>query len=552
MTLLAAFKALLYRYTGRTDLLVGSPIANRNRAEIEGLIGVFVNKLVLRTDVSGDPTFRELLQRLREVTLGAYAHQDLPFEKLVEELQPERSLSYNPVFQVMFQLRNNPMPPLELPGLALSMLQVETNTTQCDLSLDLEEVGERLQASVEYSTDLFDRATITRMLGHLQTLLEGIAANPEQHLWGLPLLTAAEKQQLLEWNNTNTGYFPNQCPQDLFEKQVEQTPDAPAAVFDNQQLTYRQLNAKANQIAHYLQKLGARKEVLVGVCADRSLEAIAAFLGVLKAGAAYLPLDPAYPPKRLAYMLEDARAPLLLTQQHLLNKLPPHSCKVVCLDADWEQVARESEENPSNTATPENLAYVTYTSGSTGRSKGVAVNRSSLVNAYLGWETAYGLRSGVTSHLQMASFSFDVFSGDLMRALCSGGKLVLCDREKLLAPQQLYELMRQQKIDFAEFVPAVLRNLIQYLEESGQRLDFMKIVVCGSDSWYASEYEKFRQFCGRETRLINSFGITEATIDSCYFESATGNLAGEQLVPIGRPFPNTQLYLRNGSKAPSF
>ena len=550
MTLLAAFKALLYRYTGRTDLLVGSPIANRNRAEIEGLIGVFVNTLVLRTDVSGDPTFRELLQRLREVTLGAYAHQDLPFEKLVEELQPERSLSYNPVFQVMFQLRNNPMPPLNLRGLTLSMLEVETNTTQCDLSLDLEEVGERLQASVQYSTDLFDRATITRMLGHLQTLLEGIAANPQQHLWSLPLLTAAEKQQLLEWNNTNTGYFPNPCPQELFEKQVEQTPDAPAAVFDKQQLTYRQLNAKANQIAHYLQKLGASPEVLVGVCADRSEEAIAAFLGVLKAGAAYLPLDPAYPPKRLAYMLEDAQAPLLLTQQHLLNKLPPHSCKVVCLDADWEQVALESEENPSNTATPENLAYVTYTSGSTGRSKGVAVNRSSLVNAYLGWETAYELRSGVTSHLQMASFSFDVFSGDLMRSLCSGGKLVLCDREKLLAPQKLYELMRQQKIDFAEFVPAVLRNLIQYLEESGQRLDFMKIVVCGSDSWYTSEYEKFRQFCGPETRLINSFGITEATIDSCYFESATGNLAGEQLVPIGRPFPNTQLYILDAALGP--
>lgn len=550
MTLLAAFKALLYRYTGQTDLLVGSPIANRNRAEIEGLIGVFVNTLVLRTDVSGDPTFRELLQRLREVTLGAYAHQDLPFEKLVEELQPDRSLSYNPVFQVMFQLRNNPMPPLNLPGLTLSLLNVETNTTQFDLSLDLEEVGERLQASVEYSTDLFDRATITRMLRHLQTLLEGIAAHPEQQLSSLPLLTAAEKQQLLEWNNTKTGYLPNQCPHELFEKQVKQTPDAIAVVFDNQQLTYRQLNAKANQIAHYLQKLGASREVLVGVCADRSLQAIAAFLGVLKAGAAYLPLDPAYPPKRLAYMLEDAGAPLLLTQQHLLNKLPPHSCKVVCLDADWEQVSLESEENPSNTATPENLAYVTYTSGSTGRSKGVAVNRSSLVNAYLGWETAYGLRSGVTSHLQMASFSFDVFSGDLMRSLCSGGKLVLCDRDLLLAPQKLYELMRQQKINFAEFVPAVLRNLIQYLEESGQRLDFMKIVVCGSDSWYGSEYEKFRQFCSPETRLINSFGVTEATIDSCYFESATGNLAGEQLVPIGRPFPNTQLYILDASLQP--
>lgn len=539
MTLLAAFKTLLCRYIGQTDIVVGSTIANRNRSEIEGLIGGFINTLVLRTNLSGNPSFRDLLRRVREVTLGAYAHQDLPFEKLVEELQPTRSLSRNPLFQVMFQLRNAPMPSLELPGLNLSLLEVERGTTQFDLSLDMEEVGERLKASIEYSTDLFDAATITRMLGHLQTILESIVAHPDQSISHLPLLTQAEQQQFLAWNDTKIAY-PEVLIHQLFEQQVERTPDAIAVVCEDQQLTYRELNQKANSLAHYLQKLGVGADVLVGICVERSLDIIVAMLGVLKAGGAYLPLDPCYPQQRLAFMLEDAEVSVLLTQQRLLEWLP--QCNgIVCLDK-WEAIASENQDNPAINVKPNNLAYTIYTSGSTGKSKGVQIEHRSLANAYFAWEQAYQLRSTATCHLQMASFSFDVFTGDMVRALCSGGKLVLCPRDLLLSPPMLYELIVREKIDCAEFVPVVLRNLLQYLETSKQRLD-MKLIVCGSDSWYGSEYKKVREFCSEKTRVINSFGLTEATIDNSYFESTAIDSLGDQLLPIGRPFANTQIYI---------
>jgi amino acid adenylation domain-containing protein len=406
------------------------------------------------------------------------------------------------------------------------------------------------------------------MLGHFQTLLEGIVANPNQRLSDLPILTEAERQQLLvEWNNTQTNDSQAQCIHELFEAQVRLTPDAVAVVFEQQQLTYQQLNQRANQLAHYLQKLGVQPEVLVGICMERSLEMVVGLLGILKAGGAYLPLDPAYPQERLAFMLEDAQVPVLLTHQQLVEKLPKHQAQVVNLDADWEaiakrccvkrsyrvsgaQIAREGSNNPVTEVRANNLAYAIYTSGSTGKSKGVLVQHSSLVNAYLAWEEAYQLRSLASCHLQMASFSFDVFSGDLVRALCSGGKLVLCPRELLLEPASLYALMRQQQVDCAEFVPAVLRNLIQYLEKSEQRLDFMRILICGSDSWYVGEYKKFLKFCSPQTRLINSFGLTEATIDSTYFESPTVDLPVEQLVPIGRPFSNTQLYILDSHLQP--
>ncbi|HEY9873911.1 MAG TPA: amino acid adenylation domain-containing protein, partial [Candidatus Obscuribacterales bacterium] len=542
MLLLAAFKTLLYRYIDRADIVVGSPIANRNRAELEGLIGVFINTLVLRSDLSGNPSFSELLRRVREVTLGAYANQDLPFEKLVEELQPSRSLSRNPIFQVMFQLRNAPMPPLQLPGLTLSLLEIPRETTQFDLSLDMEEVGERLKASIDYSTDLFDAETIARMLGHFETLLTGIVAAPSQPISNLPLLTNAEQQQLLEWNNTAVEYPPVLIHK-LFEAQVEKTPDAIAVLFANQELTYRELNNRANQLAHYLQKLEVKPEVLVGICIERSPEILVAILGILKAGAAYLPLDPCYPQQRLAFMLEDAQVSVLLTQQRLLDLLPESDAKVVCLDADWQSISQESTNKPTSDVTPDNLVYTIYTSGSTGTSKGVEITHRSLSNAYFAWEQAYQLRSDVTCHLQMASFSFDVFTGDMVRALCSGGKLVLCPHDLLLSPPRLYELMVQHQVDCAEFVPVVLRNLLQYLEQNGKRLDFMKLLICGSDSWYGSEYEKLRQFCDAQTRIINSFGVTEATIDSSYFETDGTELVGDRLLPIGKPFANTQLYI---------
>jgi NRPS condensation-like uncharacterized protein len=313
MTLLAAFKTLLYRYTGQEDILLGSPIANRNRREIEELIGLFANTLVFRTNLSSNPTFKELLGSVREVALGAYNHQDLPFEKLVEILQPERDLSHNPLFQVLFSLRNVPTPQIKLPGVTLSSLEIERKTARFDLALDLEEGLEGINGTLEYSQDLFDASTARRIAGHFLTLLESIAANPEQRISTLPILTKPEQQQLLfEWNNTQSELPKNQCVHGLFEAQTERTPDAIAVVFDGQQLTYRELNRRANQLAHHLKNLGVKPEIPVGILVDRSLEMVVGLLGILKAGGAYVPLDPAYPPERLDFMLEDAEVAVLL------------------------------------------------------------------------------------------------------------------------------------------------------------------------------------------------------------------------------------------------
>jgi len=551
MTLLAAFQTLLYRYTGQEDICIGSPIANRNRSETEDLIGFFVNTLVLRTDMSENPSFQELLGRVREVALGAYAHQDLPFEQLVEALQPERNLSHQPLFQVMFALENAPMSALELPSLTLSSLNIDSSTAKFDLTLSMEDTEQGLVGSLEYNTDLFDVATISRMLEHFQTLLEGIVANPEQPLSDLPLLTQPERQQLLvEWNDTLVAYPKDVCIHQLFEAQVERTPNAVAVMFEDQQLTYGELNRRANQVAHHLRSLGVDPDDRVGICVERSLEMIAGLLGILKAGGAYVPLDPAYPKDRLAYMLNDSQMPILVTTEKLSAALPEHQARVVYLDKDWGINSADSDVAPVSSVTDENLAYVIYTSGSTGKPKGVGIAHRSLVNAYLAWEDAYQLRSLCKSHLQMASFSFDVFSGDLVRALCSGAKLVICPREWLLEPENLYELMLQEKIDCAEFVPVVLRNLIQYLERTKQDLSFMRLLIAGSDSWHIKEYQQFQHFCDPQTRLINSYGATEATIDSSYFESAALSFSIDGLVPIGRPFANTQIYILDSHLQP--
>ncbi len=585
MTLLAAFQTLLYRYSGQDDINIGTPIANRNRAEIEPLIGCFINTLVLRGDLSGDPSFRELLRRVRETALGAFAHQDLPFEMIVEALQPERDLSRTPLFQVMFILQNAPVGRFDMPGLTLSAVEAESGVSTFDLTLAVSEGAEELQGALEYNTDLFDAATIARMLGHFETLLGAIAVDHALPVSALPLLTEAERRQLLvEWNDTAVAYPLDRCIHRLFEDQAARTPDAVAVRFEHQRLSYAELNGRANQLAHHLQSLGVGPETLVGVCAERSLELIVAVLAVLKAGGAYLPLDPTYPAERLQYMLADAQVAVLLTTQEqrtesttdrkgvlhtppaddegVYRTTPPADDEgayrttppvddgqwvLVDLDADWEMIVRQPGTNPDTVATPNNLAYVIYTSGSTGQSKGVMVTHRNLANAYLAWEEAYKLRTDTHVHLQMASFSFDVFTGDLVRALCSGGTLVLCPRDLLLAPEQLYDLMRRELVDCAEFVPAVLRHLIQHLEQRGRRLDFMRLLICGSDAWHAGEYQLFRRYCGPHTRLINSFGLTEATIDSTYFEAAGNDAAEAQLangrLPIGRPFANTQIYI---------
>ena len=554
MTLLSAFQVLLHRYSGQEDICVGSPIANRNRMETEGLIGFFVNTLVLRGDLSGDPPFRQLVRRAREVTLEAYAHQDLPFEMVVAALQPDRELGKNPLFQVMFMFgegaKGASPRSLDLPGLTVSELEREGATSTFDLTLAMGEGPAGLTAVLEYSTELFDEATIDRMLGHLRNLLEGIAADPDRPISKLPLLGEEERRRILvEWNDTAAADpRAGQCIQQLFESQARLTPGATAVVFPPLEagapavrLDYGELDRRANQLARHLRRLGVGPGVPVGICAERSPEMVVGVLGVLKAGGAYLPIDPAYPSERLRYILEDSRVSVLLTQSRLVAGLP-QPARVVCLDGDWPAIAAERDADLECTGSPDDLAYLIYTSGSTGKPKGTMIRQRSLVNAYLGWEEAYELRE-VRSHLQMASFAFDVFTGDLVRALCSGGKLVLCPREHLLEPARLHALMREEGVEYAEFVPAVLRALADHLEESGQDLAFLRLLVCGSDVWRVGEYRRFLRLCGPGTRLVNSFGLTEATIDSSYFESRSLDLPEERLVPIGRPFANTRLYI---------
>jgi amino acid adenylation domain-containing protein/thioester reductase-like protein len=560
MTLLSAFKVLLQRYTGQEDVMVDSPIAGRTREETERLIGFFVNSLVLRTDLSGDPTFREVLGRVREVCLGAYANQHVPFEKVVEAVQPERDLSRPPVAQVSFMLHKDLVEARELEGGVRFSLQAIDIGDELDLTLYLWEGRGGLTGTLVYNNVLFEAETIERMLEHYRTLLEGVARDATQRVSQLSLMTALERGRVLrEWNATSLEVGERLWVEE-FEARALSQPLAEALVVPAEdggtegaeRLTYGELNERANRLAHYLMKKGVGPEVRVGVCCERSWERVVGVLGVLKAGGAYVPLDPSYARPRLQFMLEDARVQVLLSQRSLRESLPAHPAEVVSLDADWEAIGRESGENPGRRLRPEQLAYVIYTSGSTGRPKGVMVSHGSVENAYRAWERDYGLGEGVRCHLQMASFSFDVCTGDVVRALGSGAKLVLCPKEVLLQAERLYGLMVREGVDCAEFVPAVVRPLMEHLSRSGTDLTFMKLMIVGSDVWYGGEYEALSRYVGESTRLVNSYGVAEATIDSSYYEGRGEVLEREGLVPIGRPFANTRMYVvdRRGEPVP--
>src|SRR5213594_4160281 len=356
MTLLAAFDVLLARYSGQEELVVGTPIANRTRVETEELIGCFVNTLVLRVDTSGNPRFCELLRRVKQVALEAYAHQDVPFEKLVEELQPKRDLSRTALFQVMFVLQNVPMAEMKLEGLTLSEVEIDRQVAKFDLTVTMWETEEGLTGVVEYNTDLFEAGTMERLVGHWERLLEGIAKNAEQRVWELPLLGEAERRQVVEeWNQTESAFPTTKCLHELIEHQASVSPDSIAITFGEQSLNYAELNVRANQLAHYLRSRGVRSETLVGVLLERSLDMLVGLLGILKAGGAYVPLDPAYPADRLAFMIEDAGLSLVLTQERLTSEFPAGRARLLCLDKDWPSIAQESRENPVVTVAPANL-----------------------------------------------------------------------------------------------------------------------------------------------------------------------------------------------------
>ena len=546
MTMLAVFKVLLHRYTGQTDIVVGSPIANRNRFEIEPLIGFFVNNLVLRTNLKDNPSFSELLSRVRSVALGAYAHQDFPFEKLVDELQPERNLSQNPLFQVVFSVQNAPMEELQLKGLQLSRLELEYNTTRLDLEWHVWEHPQGLKVMVAYATDLFAQETIKRMLGHFQTLLAGVVANPQQQIWELPLLSATEQQQLLsEWNDTSADYAKHLCIHQLFEAQVEQTPDAVALVFEDQQLTYHQLNVRANRLAHYLQSMGTGPEVLVGLCVERSPEMVVGMLGILKAGGAYVPLDPAYPQERLAFILSDAGVSVVLTQQHLVKRLSQHSAHIVCLDLDTDAQsnADESQDNPGNCVTSDHLTYVMYTSGTTGLPKGVAVTHKA-VNRLV-CNTNYVTLETADKIAQVANTSFDAATFEIWGALLNGAQLVGVSKDVALSPHELALQLQQKGISVLFLTTALFQQLAR---EVPQAFAGLRYLLFGGESVDPISVQKVFEN-GSPKQLLHVYGPTESTTFSSYYwvqevlESATS-------IPIGRPIANTQIYLLDSRLMP--
>lgn len=552
MTLLAAFMVLLHRYTQQGDIAIGTSIANRNRSETEGLIGFFVNTLVLRTQLTGNPRFRQFLKHVREVALGAYAHQDLPFEQLVEELQPERDLSHNSLFQVMFILQNAPTEDLKLPGLTLSTLKVESGTASFDLTLSMVDAEQGLKGTLEYNTDLFEAARIDRMLQHFQVLLEGIVTNPDHCLSDLPILTPAEQQQLLvEWNQTQAVSTKNQCIHQLFEAQVEQTPDAVAVVFADQHLTYQVLNQRANQLAHYLRKLEVGPEVLVGVSLERSLEMIIGLLGILKAGGAYVPLDPTYPQERVAFMLADAQVPVLLTQAHLVSGLPEDNTRIVRLDEDWSLIAQESQNNPVNHAVPENLAYVIYTSGSTGQPKGVMIQHRSLVNHTESAMIEYNLAAS-DRILQFASISFDAAAEEIFSCLVQGATLILRTQEMLSTVSGFLQQCQELKLTMLDLPTAFWHQLTSELAKGLVLPESLRLVIIGGES-ALPEYLAIWQQVGAQVRLINSYGPTEATIVATTYD-LSGSTAVEtvgQAVPIGQPIRNLQTYVLDPSLNPT-
>ncbi|MGH3582238.1 MAG: non-ribosomal peptide synthetase, partial [Mycobacterium sp.] len=530
MVLLAAYQALLKAYSGQDDIVVGSPIAGRRRQELEGLIGFFVNTLVLRTDLSGDPTFRELLGRVKETALGAYAHQDLPFEKLVEELRPVRDLSRQPVFQAVLALQNAPMGALEAPGLTLRPAGGAQVTSQFDLSLFVWETADGLQGYLEYATDLFERSTIERLSGHLEVLLDGIVADPGRRLSALPVLGAAERRLVVEeWNATQAAYPAERCVHELFAEQAARTPDAVAVVFEDDRLTYGELEARSNQLAHHLRELGVGCETIVALCVERSLEMVVGLLGILKAGGTYLPLDPDYPAERLAYMLGDAGVRVLLTQAGLAGRLPATAVPVVLLDGDAATIGCHPTTAPASLTAPDNLAYVIYTSGSTGKPKGVMVQHCTVVNLLASMAVSPGINSRDVL-AAVTPLSFDIAGLELYLPLLWGARLVVLPRSIAQDGGTLRVRLEEIGATILQATPSTWR----LLQDAGWSDATVK-VLCGGEAVPADLASSLAE---RGASAWNLYGPTETTI-----WSALCPLKAGERVSIGRPIWNTQLYV---------
>ena len=558
MTLLAAFHVLLFRHSGEEDIVVGTPVAGRNQVEVEDLVGCFVNLLVLRANLGACPTFRELLKRVREMVLDAQEHQNLPFEKLVQELQPERDAGQNPLFQVSFQLFTSWEPAddylidegdFEDPGdgveessiepnlLDGSPLEIDRGTAAIDFALDLWELPHQIEGVFEYSTDRFDASTVSRLASQYIRLLEGIVADPDLRISDIPMLTEPERRQVLvDWNNTGVDYPGPELLHQLIEAQAARTPDAVALIFGEQQLTYRELNRRSNQLAHYLQSAGAGPEAMIGLCIERSVEMIVGLLGILKAGAAYVPLDPSYPKERLAFYLQDAAPILVLTRERLLSSLPEESLITICLDSPANPFGGCSGINPDVKVHPYNLAYVIYTSGSTGKPKAVMVHHQAVRNHLLWMQDAFPLDSSDRVP-QKYSFSFDASVWEIFGPLLAGAQLIIAPPDEHFDIGPLLDLMDRHQVTVLDTVPSLLRVLLE--EQRFLRCRSLRRVTCGGEPLPPELQTAF--FARMPAELNNVYGPTEATIGATSWRCHGSR--GNSVVPIGNPIANTQVYI---------
>jgi amino acid adenylation domain-containing protein len=552
--ILAAFQALLYRYTAQEDILVGSPTYGRSRPNFSGIVGDFINMIVLRANLSGNPTFRTFLGRMRQVVLEALDHQDYPFPLLVERLRPVRDPSRSPIYQVLFALQKfeqfhalekfmiigNSNDKFDFGGLELQPFVIPQQEGQLDLSLEMAEAASSLFGTVKYNTDLFGAETISRLIDHFKTLLGSAVTDPTQRLSELSLLTKTERHQLLaEWNDTDADYPRDKCIHELFEAQAGRTPDAVAVVFEAKRLTYGELNRRANQVAHYLKSLGVGPETLVCICVERSPEMLVGLLGILKAGAGYVPLDPAYPKERLAFMLKDTHAPLLLTQEHLVKMLPISGAKVVCLDGDIEIIAAQSEENPMSGAAANNIAYAIYTSGSTGTPKGVMIEHESVVNLISWHNRTYGV-TPADKTTQIAGLSFDASVWEIWPYLTAGASVYIPDEETRLSPSRLVEWLAGQAISIC-FLPTPVAEAV--LEEKLPRNLTLRTLLTGGDKLRRSP-KKALPFS-----LINNYGPTENTVVTTWTPVGT-DTETDSAPAIGHPVDNTQCYVLDAHLQP--
>lgn len=538
MTLLASFQMVLSRYTGQDDIVLATPITGRNSVDTEDLIGFFINTLLIRTKLSGNPSLREVTERVRETVLEAQTHQDLPFEKLVEELHPERSLSHGPLFEVMFVFKSNPRTAMEVRDVSMNFIELESGAEKFGITFVVAEGPRKLGCSLSYRSDIFDRSTIERLGKHWQQLLSAMVADPDQRLADVELLDQAEQAQILkQWNDTATTW-PTPSVLSLFAQQVERTPDVPAVQFADQYLSYRQLDTRANQVANYLRGLGVAKDARVGICFEPSPEMVTAVLGVLKAGAAYVPLDPAYPAERLSLMVSNAGCVALLTRESLLPSVPEIEGTVICLDRDWPAIANESDADPGVQIDPENLVNVIYTSGSTGVPKGVAMTHRALSNLVC-WQTNEKSQPGRT--LQFASLSFDVSFQEIFTTWCSGGTLILVTNDQRHDANRMLEFLAAEQVERVDFPFVYLQHLAEAYEQGGPEPAALRDVIAAGEQLECTS--QIRQFCERvQFNLYNHYGPSETHVVTQHH--LTGAPAQwPTLAPIGRPVANSQIYI---------